>query len=491
MSEKSVLNQLLASISNFSERNAFCINEMFYTYNELAKCISKIRKKLQSLHIQTKNVGLIANDDLETYASIYAIWFEGFAYVPLHPLQPVERNKEIIFQADIANVLASDDTYPLLGVNIIETNKLIFEEYLLDLNDIPESSLAYILFTSGSTGKPKGVPITHGNLYAFVESFFDLGYTINENDKFLQQFDLTFDLSIISYLIPGLKGSCVYTIPYEQIKFMYIAELLDDHSLTFALMVPSMLQCLRPYFKGLRLMDLKYSLFCGEALPLGLTEEWSKCIPNAVIDNMYGPTEDTIFSSQYRFKSNDENKTHNGILSIGKSMSSGEMIIIDDENKEVDCDIQGELCLAGNQLTPGYWKNPSKNEEAFLLINNQRFYRTGDICFKDKDGDIFYCGRLDHQVKVQGFRIELGEIEHHVREYLSGPNAVCVALNDANGNTEIGLFIELSEYNAEGLVEYLRSKLPPYMIPVKIISYPQFPLNVNGKIDRLALKQLV
>lgn len=351
---------------------------------------------------------------------------------------------------------------------------------------------AYILFTSGSTGKPKGVQISRGNIAAFMEAFWQTGIRIDETDRCLQCFDLTFDLSVMSYLTPLVKGACTYTVPHDQIKYNYIYGLLEDHRLTFALMVPSTIRYLRPYFEEIHLPDMRYSLFCGEALPLDMTEEWSKCLPNAEIDNVYGPTEDTIFCSCYRYCREGGNKAVNGILSIGKSMNGGKMIIADDEGRELPAGQQGELCLAGRQLTPGYWKNPEKNREMFFTAEDgTRFYRTGDLCVMDEEGDIMYYGRLDFQAKIQGYRVELGEIEYHAREYLKDKNAVAVAFDNITGNTEIALFVESAEIPADRLTEYMRTKMPAYMIPTRILFVPQFPLNINGKTDRNRLKSML
>jgi acyl-coenzyme A synthetase/AMP-(fatty) acid ligase len=307
-------------------------------------------------------------------------------------------------------------------------------------------------------------------------------------------FELTFDLSVMSYLVPLLKGACTYTIPKDKIKFNYIFELMDEHGLTAALMVPSILQYLRPYFDEIDAPKMKYSLFCGEALPLDVTEEWSKCLPNAEISNVYGPTENTIFCTSYVFNRQKENKDHNGILCIGKPMAGVETVIVDNDNNILPKGEKGELCLAGKLLTPGYWKNEEKNKEAFFVTdcNNKptRFYKTGDLCVEDPNGDYMYLGRIDFQTQIQGYRVELSEVEFHVKAFLDKINAVAIAFTNKIGNTEIGLVIESNEMDLKKLFDYLKEKLPSYMIPTQTRFEKTFPLNINGKTDRKVLKQL-
>lgn len=484
---------LAESIKTHEGRNAFYINDVSFTYQDLALTISKIRKSIQSKTTKNeKHIGLIINDDIETYAAIVALWFEGKAYIPINPESPKDRNYKIIHQAALATIIDSSEKPAYPEFNLIESTKL--EESGINL--IPEivsgNELAYIFFTSGTTGEPKGVPITRANVSGFISAFWKLGFDIDENDRVLQMFELTFDLSVMSYLVPLLKGSCVYTIPKGKIKYNYIFELMDEHNLTVALMVPSILHYLRPYFDEIQSPTMKYSMFCGEALPLDVTEEWSQCLPNAEISNVYGPTENTIFCTSYVYQRSGSNKEYNGILCIGKPMEGVDTIIVDDNNHPLPQGEKGELCLAGELLTPGYWKNEEKNKEAFFNIvykgKSTRFYRTGDLCVEDQDGDIMYLGRIDFQTKIQGFRVELSEVEFHVKAFLGKINAVAIAIINKIGNTEIGLAIESNEFDTNELVDYLKSKMPVYMIPTQIIFEKTFPLNVNGKTDRKELK---
>jgi len=271
---------------------------------------------------------------------------------------------------------------------------------------------------------------------------------------------------------------------------------MDDHALTFSVMAPSMIRYLRPYFEEIDVKSMRYCILTAEASPLDLVNEWSACIPNAEIYDFYGPTEATIYCTYYHFKKGIANKQLNGMLSIGKPMKDVIAIITDEEKNILGRQHEkGELCIAGDQVTEGYWKNPEKNKESFFELEvdgvNHRFYKTGDLCYRDNDNDIMYSGRKDFQVKIQGYRIELGEIEHHARESVQGRNAVAIAFQNATGNTEIALFLEGAATDIGAVTTYLKSKMPFYMIPTQLILQENFPLNTSGKVDRIVLKKMI
>ena len=488
---RNVLDCVVHAISSFPYRPAFCINEEYFSYSQFGHCVSKIRCRLIKTAYRNTKVGLVINNDLETYASIIALWLEGYCYVPLHPNWPLERCLGICEQVDLDLILDSSKMSRFENARVLNTTTLAYTiDSLKPKNGVSDDELAYILFTSGSTGQPKGVQINRKNLASFVYAFFDI-YPIDENDRCLQCFDLSFDLSIMSYLVPLLKGACVYTVPPEAIKYTYIGGLIEDKQLTFALMTPSTIKYLKPYFDEIDGSSLKYSLFCGEALPLKITSEWSNCAINAVIDNVYGPTEDTIFCSTYRYRRDGNNKANNEILSIGKPMKNCYMTMFDDDGRECPIGAAGELCLSGPQLTPGYFKNEQKNKECFFEKDGVVWYRSGDLCYKDADGDIMYLGRLDHQAKIQGFRVEMGEVEYLARKFLGDTNVVCMAFDNMDGITEIAMFIEAEESNSDQLVAYMRTKMPSYMIPTRMFFVPVFPLNANDKIDKVKLKAMI
>jgi len=468
---KTIFERLHDVLSKHQHRNACCIRETFYTYGELSGEVNKIRQCLrEKIQPDDQHIGLIGNDDIQTYAAILALWFEGKAFVPIRPTTAADRKLSIIEQVGIRSVLDSRGATALGDCNWIDTANLPetdtqFSDFEGDLSD----DLAYILFTSGTTGKPKGVPVSRSNINAFIKAFqADNPIQLNKEDRCLQMFEFTFDLSVMSYLLAFLAGSCIYTVPEGKIKSNYVFELLEEHRLTVALVVPSVIHFLRKYFDEIHCPDLRYSIFCGEALHESIIKEWSACVPNALITNVYGPTENTVICTQYDYDRVNKNKSHHDVLCVGRVLGDNDIIIIDKENNILPPHKEGELCIAGSQLIEGYWRNEEKNKAAFFDLEHEgqikKFYRTGDLCYYDEAGDFMYIGRVDFQVKIRGFR-------------------------PTNNVTVLAMAIEGKATDTAPIDTYLQSQLPDYMIPSDYIFYNSFPLNVNGKIDRKKIAQ--
>ncbi|MFZ1733496.1 MAG: amino acid adenylation domain-containing protein [Flavobacteriales bacterium] len=488
------LNQCIDALSKHGDRPAFHIRGTYHAYHELDTAVQTVRAWIRgNVSSEEQVIGLWAEDHLWTYACILALWAEGKAYTPIAPGTPVVRCNQLITQAGIRTILVASEDVVLAGVNVVRTGQLPPTEKGPNAQRVATDALAYLLFTSGTTGQPKGVPITRSALNAFLDAFDALGFTIRPEDQVLQMFELTFDLSVMSYLVPLLYGACVHTVPKDEIKYTYIHELLEDHGITVALMVPSILNYLRPYFEEINCPALRVNLFCGEALPLDLVEAWSHRVPNARILNVYGPTEHTIFCTAYAFDRRGGNKAHNGVLSIGKPMYGTVIGILDHDGTLLPDGSEGELGLAGPQGTIGYWHDPERNATAFVKPTNstERYYRTGDRCVMDRDGDLLYLGRTDHQVKIQGFRVELAEVEHHARQVVSPRMAVAVAVRDPLGNMELVLVVEGEPMDVPTISRALRTLVPTYMVPTRIRFRDDLPLNANGKIDRPALGEWI
>lgn len=534
-----ILKPVRDSIRQYPERNAFYIQDEAYTYRQFGERISTIRETIRREAKGDEVIwGLAIQDNLDTYASIFALWMEGKCYVPLHPSWPSDRIVSIIDQIGCHNVIVTDGNaltdingqFAAINVSKIDSFDTLEIDYWAEAS---EDDLAYILFTSGSTGVPKGVQLTRKNIAAFMDSFWKTGIEIDETDRCMQVFDLTFDVSVQSYLVALTRGACVYTVPYGQVKYLYAASLIQEQGITFGAMAPSMLTYLRPYFDEFDASSMKACILTAEACPVDLMEDWYKCAKNTEIYDFYGPTEATIYCTYYKLTRGGNNLSLNGIISIGKPMANVQAIIIDEEGnviprpgESVKCSAysvekesvkcraysveegeirKGELCVAGPQVTPGYWNNPEKNASSFFemelpadplhtthyTLRNQRlrFYHTGDLCYWDESGNIMYSGRIDQQAKIQGFRVELGEIEYHAREYYNKDRRVmAIAFQNEKNLTEIAMFIESKEEDTKDLMAYMRSKMPVYMIPTRFIFLENFPLNKSEKVDRNALK---
>lgn len=440
--------------------------------------------------------GVLAQNCVHTYASLIAAWLTGKSYVPINPSYPIERIRTIVEEAGISTIFygeANDETEELaqsLGrIEFVHTTNL---PVISPFNTYPSADkTAYILFTSGTTGKPKGVPITFGNLQAFLEGFNDLGYELGPDDRFLQMFELTFDLSVMSFMVPLCLGASFYTLPSGMIKTLGLYQVLDAHEITFALMVPSAINLLAPYLDDVELPHLRYSQFCGEALKMDMLQKWMPCVPNARIDNVYGPTEATIYCTYKTVEKTTFEADHlHGVAGIGKAMKHVNTGIFLDGKPVDNAGVMGELCINGAQVTPGYLNNPEQNAKSFVEYHGLRYYLTGDIAVAAGNGDIFYIGRTDDQVKIQGFRVELSEIEHAARQILPGHHSVAIGFQDLAGNWLLALFIQNLTADAEIIRSEIGTKIPEYMVPHLVLDIEEFPLNSNGKTDKKTLRSM-
>ena len=443
-----ILQPLFEVLTECPDRNALCIAGRYFTYRQFSERISAIRVAIRATHCEESLFALAIHDDIDTYAAIFALWMEGKAYVPLHPNQPIERNLNIVNQISCKYILdsAQESSFNVPGLPSVVLCSVMMP-YKADCIQVrPEESedlLAYILFTSGSTGIPKGVQISRSNLASFLDAFWKSGIKVTSEDRCLQAFDLTFDVSVQSFLVALTRGACVFTVPYGHVKYLSVASLIQEQQITFGAMAPSMLTYLRPYFSELNAGSLKTCILTAEACPMDLVEDWFDCASNADVYDFYGPTEATIYCTFYKLNRNGRNLSFNGSASIGKPMENVKAIIIREDGTLVSGQEKGELCIAGSQVTPGYWNNPEKNISSFIVRENDRYYCTGDLCYWDPSGNIMYSGRIDQQAKIQGFRVELGEIEHHVRLFYENEfRVVAIAFQNKQNLTEIALFIE-------------------------------------------------
>jgi len=209
-----------------------------------------------------------------------------------------------------AIILASD-----LDLKIYDSFHVIFADKVkADYQGLPgevnvsSDSLAYVLFTSESTGSPKGVPIKFSNLDAFIKAFDKIGYNVDSNDRYLQLYELTFDISVVSYLYPLLKGGCIYTVPNNAVKYVHILKLIQKYKLTFIHIVPSVIELSKTLLRGLKNSNLKHCFLAGEAINMDLVFLFQESFPNCSVWNFYGPTEAAIYCTYYRYDASQSAK---------------------------------------------------------------------------------------------------------------------------------------------------------------------------------------
>ena len=484
-----LIQEYFNAFNRFGENEAFCLEDEKLSYNEFLLLINGSRKLLESQpgFYKESAVGVLCNSAAETYAAVFAIWFSGGVFIPLNPSYPESVNAKLIQAHNIKYVFSPDEfqNESFFFKAKLLNNKGVTSSRSLPLHNWKEDQEMYVLNTSGSTGTPKNVPINLKNVTAYMEGFLTLYPELSASDKFLQTYELTADAAFTGYLIPFLLGAAVYSVPGGQFKPFAVAKILSHKPVSWVKVTPSLLACLQPFFSSLYLPGVKHFLFGGEALPADMVAQWRKQIPNAEISNLYGPTETTITATIYKCLPGEELKEKNNVVSIGKPLKHVRTAI---QHKNDPKNV-GELHIAGSQMMTGYLF--AKEQPFKMITENQKprqFYPTGDLVFEGEDGNLYYAGRVDDQVKISGYRVDLVEVENAVRavEQVKG-NVVAVAVEKSPGIKQLVAFVE--NYSGDGaeILQQLSLHFPVYKIPEKIIGVSQFPLASSGKADRKKL----
>lgn len=502
------------------DRVALRLDGQSYTFAELYERAASIAATLQRLGGE-REVALTAvfgHRHVETFAGIVGVLLRGDGYVPLNPNFPPDRTRAMLVRSAVREVIVDASGRALLatvlegvpgGLTLIapdldDVSELAaaFPQHRvlgradlapaasLTLAPVDENGIAYLLFTSGSTGIPKGVMVAHRNVIAFLDAMTER-YAITERDRFSHTFDLTFDLSVFDLFLAWESGARV-VCPTAQQK-MLPAKYIQSEELTVWFSVPStavLMNKLRMLKPG-HYPTLRWSLFCGEALPIDVLKPFVAAAPNAIAENLYGPTELTIACTLYRWHEGSEAESELGVVPIGEPYPNMLVKVVDESLREVAEGETGELLMTGPQLSLGYFRDADKTAAAFVTPpdEGQVFYRTGDRVRRMPPGKpLIYLGRVDNQIKIQGYRVELGEIEAVLREVSGADVAIAIGFpKNASGADGVVGFVGLDDGDAEAIRAAACARLPPYMQPKEVRFVSTFPLNANGKVDRLAL----
>jgi amino acid adenylation domain-containing protein len=462
--------------------------------------------------IQNAFVGVLGAKSLFSYAGICGSLFASRAYMPLNLKFPLSRILKMLERSGTSVIVADNDSYPLLEKLLAESDrsyKIILDADIqqwkarfqqhdfidcrnYDRQSFPELTAspdtpAYLLFTSGTTGTPKGVPVSNRNVMAYLDHMLS-NWDFTPADRFSHTFDLTFDLSVHDMMVCWLSGACL-CVPQEDAPLKMISYIKNnDISVWFSVPSVAMLMNKMRLLKENVLGSLRLSFFCGEPLPESIATKWQRAAAGQTTVNLYGPSEATIAISAYTW-GETSNKSKNGILSIGKLFPGQEYLLLDIETDMVSQE-RGELCLSGSQVIDAYLGDTVQSEKSFIPVEGYpgiKWYRTGDLAEVDKDGDLFFLGRIDTEVKISGYRVNLMEVDALVRK-ASGTDLVASVLDDTKV-PRIATFVGSgSKADRQEIISACKHELPWYMIPELIIFADEMPLNDNGKIDRNKLK---
>ena len=514
-----LIKRFLKVAERYFQRPAISVKGQSISYEELVLDATRIANALVAAGLRPGvPVAILSMQSFFSYAAILGAMFAGGAYAPTNPRYPATRNQTIIKKSlspfCILETEKLDAYGPVLdlaeplvivldkGENLSALRSKWPRHTFLAKSDYPDQlpgsipeigkdNLAYLLFTSGSTGEPKGVGINYGNLEHYLLSLEKMAHFDCE-DRFMQMFDLTFDFSVHPLWLSLMHGATLY-VENDADRLM-AANFLKRNHITQWNSVPTtiaQMNRLRQLKPG-AFDELRYSVFCGEALPVKLAQAWLESAPNSIADNLYGPTEATVACMYYRLNDKDlEADSLNGIVPIGDPFPNMRAAIY--ETAEIDSQGAGELIISGPQLASGYWQNAQLTNEKFIHLHDdsETWYRTGDLARK-KGLNFVFLGREDSQIKIKGYRVEISEVEGALMQLANTTDLAVLPVGETEASTTLlAVFQQKCPYPESELLESCKKILPEYMIPARIIAIGQFPRNANGKIDRKAIKELV
>ena len=466
----------------------------YYAYLESAEKIAYALREWEK-----KPIAVMMDKGVKAVVSFLGTAMSGNFYSVLDNRMPSKRIERILETLKPAVILCDrnnlkktgDWSIPLLCFEDIMESETDKEYVLSRERRTIDTDILYVLFTSGSTGIPKGVIITHRSVIDYTEWASET-FRFDVYDKFGNQAPLYFDNSVLDIYSSLRNGSTLYLIPQMLFAFpIRLLEYVKSNEINTVFWVPTVLtRC-----ADLKLLDkcdiscLKKVLFAGEVMPARQLNAWMRRLPEATFVNLYGPTEITVDCTYYivdRPIRDDES------VPIGYPCLNTDIIVLNEKKQRVGINEKGELCVRGSSLALGYYNNPEKTDAAFVQnpINSmyrELIYRTGDIVHYNERGEIIYDGRMDSQIKHTGHRIELGEVETAVSSHPQIYACCCLHEPDAD---KLHLFY-VGEIDEDTLRRYLTTLLPEYMLPNVYIRIPQMPLNMNGKIDRISLKERI
>ena len=499
------------SARRFPDRLAVWADGREFTYRELLEEVVRVADWMCSGGPPPKRVGILASRSAEACIGILAATWTGAAYFPINLSIPeagaigiVKRSAMDALVADAtgskmlsasllaaapSKVLAMRKLVPIdAGPRIVDFDELPTAAAPSEPAPVGKDAPGYVIHTSGSTGIPKGVVFPAGAL-DHMWNALDINYRLTENDRAAETSATSFDISAYNMFSTWRAGASLHIIPPSQV--MAPAKFIQKHGLTLWFSVPSIAAFMARLgmLKPGAFPTLRQSFFAGEPLLTSIAAAWKVAAPSSTVSNMYGPTETHMCTGE---DYGPNCTVTRDCVAIGRPYFGMKCAVATPELKWVPDGEQGELLLAGPQLALGYLDDEEKTRRSYVEIDGERWYRTGDLSFKDKNGVFHYLGRIDHQVKILGYRVELGEIESHLREVTDCNTVAAVAWPLVDGSaTGVAAFHCAPGITREAVREEMKKRVPDYMVPQRVHHLDDLPLGSTGKIDRNALVHML
>ncbi|MBI3211671.1 MAG: non-ribosomal peptide synthetase [Simkania negevensis] len=412
--------------------------------------------------------------------------------MPIDPSYPLSRIEAMVEDSGPLFVLTQEGLKDLFSSSLVVLINECFECHKLESNySASPQDPAYIMYTSGSTGKPKGILVEHQALFHAA-----LVYESKHPNKLISLMagSISFDASLL-VIVHSLALGGTVCIPKGGIAldFGEIGDFIRKYQINYTLCVPSFYSLILS--KNLELPSLQVVDLGGDNVSTKLLQSHAKLAPNAILHNVYGPSEYSVGATIAKLYDPLTQKMEK--VSIGKPLPQTQVYILDENREPVPLGEKGEIFIGGKGLARGYLNQDALSKEKFISfpikgIGNVSVYRTGDFgCFLN-DGNIEFLGRMDYQVKIRGYRIEIGEIEHMILQHSHVSEAVVVVTEELDGHKRLIAYFSSGSASVQAvdLQLFLKDSLPYYMLPSKIIRIKDWPFTPNGKIDRNALLHL-
>lgn len=488
---------------------ALVSGETQVTYKELNEKANKLANYLLKTHnIQPDDLIAVCLDRNEhAIIALLAILKSGGAYVPLDSTYPDERIKYILEETQAKTIVINSSfeerlnniyaTQKAIVIDKFETQELLDKQQELNpISHVKSTNLSYVIYTSGTTGTPKGVMIEHRAVINLLfQTHLEGQFKSNKHGSLWT--NINFDVSVYEIFIILLSGGTLHILSQEVREnpekfFNYI----KINKINYAYIPPYFLT----EFPKNKIFSLEFILLGVEKIRFSHLENILESNKSVKILNGYGPTEATVFCTNYLFIPKDNYLEY---LPIGTPLSNTLCYVLDENLNPVPVGATGELYIGGAGLARGYINQLALTQEKFIPNpfqdnlqsqhnNSLKLYKTGDLVRWLHDGNLQYIGRNDFQVKIRGYRIELREIESALNSYpeIKGSVVVCHNHNISPRQEEkylIAYYLAEKKLSEKDILNYLQKKLPDYMVPRVFMQLDKFPITVNGKLDRKAL----